>query len=534
MNSDLPNVILLTLDSLRFDRLGINGYEPGHTPALNQLFKSSVNFKNAFSHGCPTQFSYPSIFTSTLPLDGDGYNTGILTRDISVTEVLRDAGYWTIGLVGGAPTSQYYGYNRGFNNFHYLQDIRVFASTLWKSFVSHFNSRWRQGSISTTEYVDIVEPVIDRALETLIQMYSDRIDETLTNSIFLPSLLRHQDYGALRKYFKAEQEDFLSAPNNYVRKRVIGKNYDEVYPPLTRQGGSKRKKQAIKLFNKHAIRHEVKYRAGVASMSGAHVITNLCQYIDQAEQNRFFIWANILDIHDLNYSDRSLQVPPFGSPVREKIAKSGNHYQGARSYDYAVAYVDHQISRLQNHLKASGHAKDTLLLVLSDHGKPANHPRPDVDHVGEFFDEFIHVPLCMSHQDLSSRTIDSLTGLIDVPSMLIDLLGLNVPSSFQGRKSIDKPERSYISLENTGRGPCDLETKRLRLAFRTNNKKYILREKSAENNGSCEFESIYDLSQDPNEFKNIVQECAAGEEAKVFHKIAENRAANIRKRLAKN
>ena len=270
-------------------------------------------------------------------------------------------------------------------------------------------------------------------------------------------------------------------------------------------------------------------------MSGAHVITNLCQYIDQAEQNRFFIWANILDIHDRNYSDRSLQVPPFGSPVRDKIAKSGNHYQGARSYDYAVAYVDHQISRLQNHLKASGHAKDTLLLVLSDHGQPANHPRPDVDHVGEFFDEFIHVPLCMSHQDLSSRTIDSLTGLIDVPSMLINLLGLNVPSSFQGRKSVDKPERSYISLENTGRGPCDLETKRLRLAFRTNNKKYILRENSAGNTGSCEFESIYDLTQDPQRAQeHSSSKCAAGEEANVFHKIAENRAANIRQRLAKN
>ena len=377
----------------------------------------------------------------------------------------------------------------------------------------------------------IIEPVIKRALETLIQMCAEKIDEILTNSIHLPSKLALQDYGTLRNYFAAENEDFLLAPRNYVRQRVLGKNYDELFPPLTRHGGNKRVQQAIALFNRHGIQWNIRYRQQLSSMCGTHVIENLCRYINQARQRPFFIWANILDIHDRNYSDSSLQIPPFGTPVRKKISKSGISYQGSPSYDYSVSYVDRQVAKLQNHLQESGRAKDTLLLILSDHGQPSNYPRPKADHVGEFYDEFIHVPLCMSHPDLSPRTVDALTGLIDFPSMLVNLLGLNVPSTFLGRNAIDGPGRPHISMENTGRGPCDLETKRLRLAFRTDNKKYVLREMTTGNTGACELEAIFDLAQDPNEFDNLAVLNTTDDETNTFHKIAENRAANIRSRL---
>ena len=73
MTNKIKNVIFLTVDSMRYDRMQCNGYPMHTTPSIESLMKNGISCSNAFTHSHPTQFSFPSIFTSTLPLDFGGY-----------------------------------------------------------------------------------------------------------------------------------------------------------------------------------------------------------------------------------------------------------------------------------------------------------------------------------------------------------------------------------------------------------------------------------------------------------------------------
>jgi arylsulfatase A-like enzyme len=55
------NVFLISADSVRADRLGLNGYKRPTTPELNKFAQEAVNFSNAFSQGTRTAMSLASI-----------------------------------------------------------------------------------------------------------------------------------------------------------------------------------------------------------------------------------------------------------------------------------------------------------------------------------------------------------------------------------------------------------------------------------------------------------------------------------------
>ena len=94
-----PNVIFLIVDCLRQDKLGATGYKPDLTPNLNKLYLNGLKATKHYSNGCVTQVAFPSIFTSSLPLDYGGYNDGIKNRPISFPETLFNEGYETWGAV---------------------------------------------------------------------------------------------------------------------------------------------------------------------------------------------------------------------------------------------------------------------------------------------------------------------------------------------------------------------------------------------------------------------------------------------------
>jgi membrane-anchored protein YejM (alkaline phosphatase superfamily) len=62
-----PNIILITLDTTRADRMGFLGSPRGLTPNLDALAKQSVVFSRAYAHVPLTTPSHASIFTGTYP-----------------------------------------------------------------------------------------------------------------------------------------------------------------------------------------------------------------------------------------------------------------------------------------------------------------------------------------------------------------------------------------------------------------------------------------------------------------------------------
>ena len=62
-----PNILLITIDTLRADRLGAYGYKSAHTPAIDRLAAEGVRFGDATAHAVLTLPAHAAILTGEYP-----------------------------------------------------------------------------------------------------------------------------------------------------------------------------------------------------------------------------------------------------------------------------------------------------------------------------------------------------------------------------------------------------------------------------------------------------------------------------------
>jgi choline-sulfatase len=115
-----PNVLLVTIDTLRADHLGCYGYQSASTPTIDALAARGVRFETAIAHAPLTGPSHASILTGLTPL-GHGFrnNSGfVLSPQVkSAAEDFRQAGYRTAAFVSAFPLDRRFGLDRGFETY---------------------------------------------------------------------------------------------------------------------------------------------------------------------------------------------------------------------------------------------------------------------------------------------------------------------------------------------------------------------------------------------------------------------------------
>jgi len=123
----IPNVILISIDTLRADHLGCYGYEKATSPHLDDLAKESVVFRNFFAPSSATKPSHVSMLTSLYPLSHGVLSNRVdraFSDDIlSLAQVLKIHGFLTAGFSGGGNVSEIQGFRRGFDFWsegHYI------------------------------------------------------------------------------------------------------------------------------------------------------------------------------------------------------------------------------------------------------------------------------------------------------------------------------------------------------------------------------------------------------------------------------
>ena len=117
---DAPNVILLTVDTLRADHLSGFGYELPTTPFLDSLAKESVVFQNAVPTWTKTNQSFAGILTGKYCFStgiGDEVASILPRRNVTMAEALKNEGYRTAALVSNANLSRYFGFSDGFDEY---------------------------------------------------------------------------------------------------------------------------------------------------------------------------------------------------------------------------------------------------------------------------------------------------------------------------------------------------------------------------------------------------------------------------------
>jgi arylsulfatase A-like enzyme/Flp pilus assembly protein TadD len=111
------NVLLITIDTLRADRVGAYGNTSGLTPAIDRLAASGLRFDAAFTPVPMTLPAHASILTGLEPFShGIRNNTSFkLGQTPTLATFLKNAGYRTGAFVGAVVLSARFGLNRDFD-----------------------------------------------------------------------------------------------------------------------------------------------------------------------------------------------------------------------------------------------------------------------------------------------------------------------------------------------------------------------------------------------------------------------------------
>ncbi|MDA8018195.1 MAG: sulfatase [Thermoanaerobaculia bacterium] len=114
-----PNLVLISVDSLRADRLSCYGYERNTTPILDGLAADGTLFEVATSSSSWTLPAHAALFTG-LPDSVHGVDRGSRQLEAArrtLAEALRSAGYRTAGVWSGPLLSPRFGFGQGFDHY---------------------------------------------------------------------------------------------------------------------------------------------------------------------------------------------------------------------------------------------------------------------------------------------------------------------------------------------------------------------------------------------------------------------------------
>jgi choline-sulfatase len=115
-----PNVLLITIDTLRADHVGSYGYAAAQTPAIDALAARGVRFAQATTVAPLTLPAHASLMTGTFPgYHGVRDNGGFYLGDDQVTlaTLMRARGYRTGGFVSAFVLDHRWGISRGFDRY---------------------------------------------------------------------------------------------------------------------------------------------------------------------------------------------------------------------------------------------------------------------------------------------------------------------------------------------------------------------------------------------------------------------------------
>lgn len=125
-----PNVLLITIDSLRPDHLGAYGYPVPTSPAIDGLAVAGVRFTQAIASAPETSPAVASLLTGLYQYRSRVlFNRGTLPPHLTtLAESARAAGYATAGFAGNLLLAAQHGFDQGFAHFESFAKLKPGAA----------------------------------------------------------------------------------------------------------------------------------------------------------------------------------------------------------------------------------------------------------------------------------------------------------------------------------------------------------------------------------------------------------------------
>jgi len=116
-----PNLLLITIDTVRADRIGAYGYAAAQTPAMDLLAAEGIRFAQVTAPAPTTLASHATIFTGLAPPSHgvrDNAANGLGATADTMAEAFRAAGYSTAAFVGAYVLDAGRGLAQGFDVYN--------------------------------------------------------------------------------------------------------------------------------------------------------------------------------------------------------------------------------------------------------------------------------------------------------------------------------------------------------------------------------------------------------------------------------
>ncbi len=115
-----PSILLVVIDTLRADRLGLSGYRHPTSPELDALAAKGLVFDNVWA---PTSWTRPSVAAMLTGLSpaalgiADERQDAVPPAATLLSQTLHSAGYATFGMTGNPNLNARFGFDRGFDTY---------------------------------------------------------------------------------------------------------------------------------------------------------------------------------------------------------------------------------------------------------------------------------------------------------------------------------------------------------------------------------------------------------------------------------
>ena len=166
----------------------------------------------------------------------------------------------------------------------------------------------------------------------------------------------------------------------------------------------------------------------------------------------FFAFLNYMDAHfpyvppapfDTEFPGKNRRLTEDDLDLEQQAIAGGAMVpKGYRThtlsqYDGGIAYMDAQIGMLISWLKQQKAYDNTMIIVTSDHGE-AFGERNHTGHANSPYQNLLHVALLVKYPGApNGRIVDTPVSLVDVAPTVLEVLGIKVPATMQGRSLMD-------------------------------------------------------------------------------------------------
>jgi len=117
-----PNVLFISIDTLRSDHLGAYGYARPTSPNIDHLARAGALFTTSYSQASSTVPTHASLFTGRYPFQHRtfGYKNALPAEERTLAEYLGEHGYRTLAITSSIRFIEGSGFEQGFQSYKVL------------------------------------------------------------------------------------------------------------------------------------------------------------------------------------------------------------------------------------------------------------------------------------------------------------------------------------------------------------------------------------------------------------------------------